>query len=296
MKLGVFSIYLALAAALFSARNYFQAAKMGNHKDNKENKDRGLFKQKISLARQGFYLMTALIGIASIYLWYLIFTHQFQVDYIYRYTSRELGLGYLVSAFWAGQEGSFLFWALMIAVMGLAFMRSARQFESYAMFFLNIVQAAFIILLIKASPFALLEKVPPEGAGLNPLLQNPWMVIHPPILFLGYAAVTLPFVIALAALVRREFEGWVRIAFPWALFSSVTLGAGIIIGAYWAYEVLGWGGYWGWDPVENSSLIAWLAILAFFHGLIITRKSGALHKTNFFLAISAFSLVLYATF
>ncbi len=296
MRLGIFSIYLALISTVFSAWYYFQIAQLENSGNRKNKSSTSLLNNKKTLARQSFYLMTFLISIASLYLWYLIFTHQFQVDYISRYTSRDLGLGYLISAFWAGQEGSFLFWTLMMAAMGVVFMRRAGQYESYAMFFLNIVQAAFIILLIKASPFKLLDTVPADGAGLNPLLQNPWMVIHPPVLFLGYAAVAFPFVIALAALVRRDFKGWVIAAFPWVLFASVTLGAGIIIGAYWAYEVLGWGGYWGWDPVENSSLIAWLAVLALFHGLIITQRSKALQKTNLFLAVSAFSLVLYATF
>ena len=288
MKLGNFSIYLALFSTLVSAWYYFQSARL--------EKVNSAAQHKKTLARQSFYLATSLLAVASVYLWYLILTHHFQVDYVSRYTSRDLGLGYLISAFWAGQEGSFLFWTFMTAIMGLVFMRGAREYESYSMFFLNIVQAAFIILLIKASPFALLDTVPPDGAGLNPLLQNPWMVVHPPVLFLGYAATTLPFVIALAALFRHDFKGWVKMSFPWVLFASLTLGAGIIIGAFWAYEVLGWGGYWGWDPVENSSLIAWMAVLALFHGLIITRRNNALQKTNLSLAVSAFSLVLYATF
>ena len=240
--------------------------------------------------------MVILVSSASIYLWYLIFSHQFQVGYVFRYTSRDLGLGYLFSAFWAGQEGSFLFWALMIALLGIALMRTAQHLESYSMAILNIVQAGFLIILIKASPFSVTAGIPPDGAGLNPLLQNPWMVIHPPILFLGYAAVTLPFVIALAAILKHDFQQWVKIAFPWTLFASVTLGSGIIIGGFWAYEVLGWGGYWGWDPVENSSLIAWIVVLALFHSLIITRRNSALQKTSLALAIISFVLVLYATF
>lgn len=292
MKLGIFSVYLALAATLFSAWHYFR---LGQLESNKKIKD-SIVKSHLQLARAGFYFMTVLVILASLYLWYLIFTHNFQVSYIYRYTSTDLGMGYLFSTFWAGQEGSFLFWALMIAVMGLLYLRTSGRLESYSMFTLNLVQAAFLILLIVASPFALQNINPPEGAGLNPLLQNPWMVIHPPMLFLGYAAISVPFAIAIAALIKRDYEHWVKLALPWALFSSITIGAGIILGAYWAYKVLGWGGYWGWDPVENSSLIAWLTVLAFFHGLLITRFRGAFHKTNFSMAIIAFVLVLYATF
>jgi cytochrome c-type biogenesis protein CcmF len=205
-------------------------------------------------------------------------------------------LGYLISAFWAGQEGSFLLWALVIALLGVVFLKSARNLEAHAMIAVNAIQAFFLLILLKASPFALQAHSPAEGAGLNPLLQNPWMVIHPPILFVGYAAITFPLAIALAALLKRQYDQWIKIALPWVLFSSLTLGAGIIIGGYWAYGVLGWGGYWGWDPVENSSLIAWLVVLALFHGTVIGRRSGALHKTNFLLAILAMGLVLYATF
>ena len=294
MKPGIFSIYVALLASVYSGWFYYRAATLKTRK-RKDNVD-AVLNNLLKKGRRGFYIMAASVGVASFYLWYLIFSHQFQVSYVYRYTSRDLGIGYLFSAFWAGQEGSFLLWALLIAIMGLAFMRNARNLEGYAMLFLNIVQAAFLLLLIKASPFTLQQGFPSDGAGLNPLLQNPWMVIHPPILFLGYAATAIPFVIGLAALVKREYDNWVRIALPWTLFASITIGAGIIIGAYWAYKVLGWGGYWGWDPVENSSLIAWLTVLALFHGLLVTRIKKGLQKTNFTLAILSFVAVLYATF
>jgi cytochrome c-type biogenesis protein CcmF len=291
MKLGMFLIYASLIATVFSAWHYYRLTVL-----EKNPKEINLQKKSQKLARIGFYAMTVFVIFASVYLWYLIFNHAFQVDYIYRYTSRDLGTGYLFSAFWAGQEGSFLFWTLMIAVMGVAYMQTARHLESYSMLVITIVQAAFMILLIKASPFALQSGIPADGAGLNPLLQNPWMVIHPPVLFLGYAATTIPFAIALAVLLKRDYSNWEKLALPWALFSSITIGAGIILGAYWAYKVLGWGGYWGWDPVENSSLIAWLVVLALFHGLIVTKLRNTLHRTGFMLAILSFSTVLYATF
>ncbi len=294
MKFGIFTVYAALLATAWSAWYYFQAGRQEALVTSRsKNIQGGNYLRK---GRIGFYTMTALVSIASLYLWYLILSHQFKVDYVYRYTSLDLGLGYLVSAFWAGQEGSFLFWALMIAFVGVLFMYRNTYLESWSMLVLNLIQAAFLILLIKASPFSLQEATPADGAGLNPLLQNPWMVVHPPVLFVGYAATSLPFAIAIAALIKKDFKGWVQMAIPWTLFASITVGAGIIIGGYWAYKVLGWGGYWGWDPVENSSLIAWLAVLALFHGLLVTRYKGGLQKTNFALAIFSFVLVLYATF
>ncbi len=294
MKFGIFTIYAALIATAYSGWFYLQAGRQEGLAGENFNSDklRGFLRK----GRMGFYGMTLLVSAASIYLWYLILSHQFQVDYVYRYTSLDLGVGYLISAFWAGQEGSFLFWALMTAFVGVLYLYRSSRFEAWSMLVLTVIQASFLILLIKAGPFTLMATAPADGAGLNPLLQNPWMVIHPPILFMGYAATALPFAIAIAALIKRDFKGWVEMAIPWTLFASITMGAGIIIGGYWAYKVLGWGGYWGWDPVENSSLIAWLVVLALFHGLLVTRYRGGLQKTNFALAISGFVLVLYATF
>lgn len=251
---------------------------------------------KLVLARYAYYLAALSVTLASAYLFYLFLTHQFQVKYVYGYSSRDLHLGYLISSFWAGQEGSFLFWLLTLIWMGVAYMRTGEHLEPTSMLFLNIINGAFLMILIIASPFDIYPRVPPDGAGLNVLLQNPWMVIHPPVLFVGYSAATIPFVIALAALIKREYGMWVTKAFPWAIFTVITLGAGIILGAFWAYEVLGWGGYWGWDPVENSSLIPWLVLVALVHGLVVQRRRGALQKTNFLLTIFSFTLVLYATF
>ncbi len=296
MQLGYFLIAAGLIASLISIYFYNLAAGNGNISRSQRREHGALITVNLQKARISFYASVAAISLASVYLLFLILSHKFQVDYIYRYSSSDLPLGYLISVFWAGQEGSFLFWLLSLTWMGYFMQKSAGTYEARSMIYLNLVQVFFFIILFIASPFKLLPQVPPEGAGLNPLLQNPWMVIHPPILFIGYAAVTLPFVIILAALHQRDYSSWVQRVFPWALFSSLTLGAGIIIGGYWAYGVLGWGGYWGWDPVENSSLIAWLSALAFFHGLIITRRFNALPKINMVLGVISFALVMYATF
>lgn len=297
MKLGIILVILSFIATIVSALYYYLAAKEERELTGKKRKQKS--KSNFSnFGRYSYYLSVLLISLASGYLFYLIFTHQFQVNYIYQYSSRDLPFGFLLSSFWAGQEGSFLFWTLCISWLGLIFLNTARKYEYYGMFFLNLVVAFFLILLIKASPFKLIDsaRIPLDGAGLNPLLQNFWMVIHPPILFVGYAAATFPFVIGLAAMIKNEYADWVKQALPWVLGVSISLGAGIIIGAFWSYETLGWGGYWGWDPVENSSLIPWLTTMALFHGLVIERRKGALKKTNFFMALITFVLVIYATF
>ncbi|APF18969.1 cytochrome c assembly protein [Caldithrix abyssi DSM 13497] len=282
---GKFLIFMALIAALISAYAYLVG------QSGSVNKVKWL-----NIARKAFYVQLAGVSLASILLLYLILTHHFEIGYIYRYSSRDLGLGLLISSFWAGQEGSFLLWAWMMVIMIFIVHKRLGSLENPTMFYLNLVMAGFLIILVKVSPFALQEHVPPDGAGLNPLLQNFWMIIHPPVLFVGYAAAAIPLALALAALHKNDYQTWVKLALPWTLLTSITLGAGIIIGAFWAYEVLGWGGYWGWDPVENSSLIAWLFIIALFHGLLITKKTGSLQKTNLTLAILSYVMVLYATF
>src|SRR6185503_18536742 len=135
-----------------------------------------------------------------------------------------------------------------------------------------------------------------DGVGLNPLLQDWWMTIHPPVLFTGFSSFVVPFAIACAALLKRDYDGWVKPVLPWAVFSAAILATGFIMGGVWAYKVLGWGGYWGWDPVENGSLIPWLSNMALVHGLLIQRVTGSLRRTNFFLAVTSYVLVLYASF
>jgi cytochrome c-type biogenesis protein CcmF len=297
MDIGSFSIITAFVANLLSMLGFFNAARTEDRPLPEGNAKKelrpGFF---LDLGRLTFYTNTLAVVIAGIYLYYLIFTHQFQIKYVYQYTSSDLSFGLLLSTFWAGQEGSFLFWTILITLAGLLFLKKSGKYEAKAMVFLTLVLAFFLAILLKASPFQSLANVPSEGAGLNPLLQNFWMIIHPPILFIGYAAITFPFILALAALWKKDYNGWLVKSLPWTIFSALTLGAGIIIGAFWAYETLGWGGYWGWDPVENSSLIPWLTILALLHGILVQRRNQTLPKTNFFLAIISFVLVLYATF
>ncbi len=249
-----------------------------------------------SAARLSFVGFATFVTIASVLLMHFILNHEFLYSYVARYSSRDLALQYLISSFWAGQEGSFLLWVLLGSWLGILLMFKAKDMEPQVMLIYNLNNIFLAILLLKQSPFWMLAVAPPDGQGLNMLLQDPWMVIHPPVVFLGYAAFTIPFAYAVSALWRREYDRWIKPALPWTVFAFVSLGAGIIIGAYWSYKVLGWGGYWGWDPVENASLLPWLAGMALMHGMILQQTRKKLRKTNFVLAAASFLLVIYCTF
>ena len=254
-----------------------------------------------SWARQLYALATFAVVLASGVLLFLILRHDFRLHYVYSYSDLSLSTSYLISTFWAGQEGSFLLWLLCGMLVGLPLIRYARHYEDRTLLVYNLAQLSLLLILVRQSPFRFLADLPPgqvpfDGQGLNPLLQNPWMTIHPPIMFVGYAATAVPFAFAVAALWGRQYDEWVKASLPWALLTVVTLGCAILLGGYWAYVTLGWGGYWGWDPVENSSLIPWLASAALVHGMLLQRARGRFRKLNFALAILAYVLVVYATF
>jgi cytochrome c-type biogenesis protein CcmF len=236
-----------------------------------------------------------LVGALSL-LWWLFLAHRFEYEYVAQYSSRALSPALTFAASWAGQEGSILLWVTLAALLGLALLRQPGALTHPAMFFVGLLQSGLLLLLLVRTPFRMSATVPADGLGLNPLLEDPWMVVHPPVLFLGYAALALPFALALAALVRQDYKEWNRMAWPWALFGVVTLGAGIVLGGIWAYKVLGWGGYWGWDPVENASLIPWLVAVALLHGLLIQRTTGSLVRTNLVLASLGWVTVLAGTY
>jgi cytochrome c-type biogenesis protein CcmF len=287
MLLGNLFLGLALLSALFSALFFLWGAKRNE--------------KFLGMGRKIYYLFFFFVFLASAYLMYLFLTHNFKVEYVHDYSSSALPWFYLVSAFWAGQEGSFLLWLFLGSLLGIFIFSSKGKtkldiYQGYTMFFYLLVQMFLLILLLKKSPFSLLPDSPLEGRGLNPLLQDFWMVIHPPVVFIGYAAIAVPFAYALAVLVENRYEGWTRLVLPWVGFSSLSLGAGIFLGSYWAYKVLGWGGYWGWDPVENASLIPWLSSIALMHGLLSEKTKGGMRRTNLILAILSFLLILYGTF
>lgn len=283
----------------------------------------------LQIARYSYQLTTTLVLSFSAMLVYFILTHQFQYTYVWSYSSTTLPTSLLLSTFYAGQEGSFSLWILYTTIVGVALMQytSKRDYEPEVMFVWSSILSALLLMLIVKNPFVMIwetfatdliktgplpeglrnivwlndaktqwAQIPIEGRGLNPLLQNYWMVIHPQILFSGFTSMAVPYAFAVAGLLRRDYQSWVRVAKPWSVFGAATLGTGIILGGYWAYETLGWGGYWGWDPVENSSLIPWLICIASIHTMMSQRRSGAFVKTNFALSILCFIMVLYSTF
>ncbi|HXF48245.1 MAG TPA: cytochrome c biogenesis protein CcsA [Verrucomicrobiae bacterium] len=244
-----------------------------------------------------FYWVSALFSVgALVYLFYLFVAKHYEITYVAEYSSSDLPFHYLFSSVWAGQQGSFLLWLGLSALLGLFMLKRLGEYEERGMFFYSLVQLFLLFILIKRSPFEPAAQVLADGRGLNPLLQDFWMVIHPPVIFLGFAALAVPFALAMAALTRREYRGWVNVSFPWVNFAWLAIGAGIIVGGFWAYKVLGWGGYWGWDPVENASLMPFLAATALIHGFLIQKHKNALPKTNFLLALVTFLLVVYGTF
>ncbi len=275
----------------------------------------------LNVARSGFYLMVFSIMIASAILMYLILTHQFQYHYVWAHSSTNLGRPFLFAAFYAGQEGSFMLWTLLTALIGVFVIGYAERYryESETMSVFMLVIALLLLILVFDSPFetiyaALADQmlpagfIPEDGRGLNPQLENLWITIHPPMLFTGFAAMTVPFVFAIAGLLKKEYQRWISIALPWTLFASMVLGFGIMLGGWWAYETLGWGGYWAWDPVENSSLIPWLICVALLHTMLVQLRTsrqveggeqvrtGGLVRTNVILAVLAFAGILYSTF
>jgi cytochrome c-type biogenesis protein CcmF len=259
----------------------------------------------VSLARKAYYVFAAAVVLMCVYFLQQILNHNFSLIYVYDYSSRDLGLGFLISTFWAGQVGSFTLWLLCIAIIGVFLIRRESENHSAVMFFYMLVVSFFLTLLVAKSPFLRFAPevlaqfpggAPPDGQGLNPLLQNYWMVIHPPIVFIGFSLLAVPFAFALGALARNNYRDWVKNSFPWTAIASFFLGAGIFLGGYWAYETLGWGGYWAWDPVENTSLIPWLLNLALMHGLLIERSRGVFRRSNLMLAMFSFLLVIYGTF
>lgn len=244
-----------------------------------------------------------LVAFASAILLRALVSRDFTLSYVTQYTDSTLPLFYTITAFWAGQAGSLLFWALVMGAASVLFLFSNTYQKLdpktklyFWMFFLP-VQAFFLLLLTgPSSPFVTLVTSPVDGQGLNPLLRNFGMVLHPPLLFIGYAGFTIPACLALASTMTGERRLWVEGAHNWNVASWSLLTSGILLGGWWAYMELGWGGYWAWDPVENASLIPWFSATAFLHTSIIERRFGALPRTNVFLACLTLLLCIFATY
>lgn len=313
-KLGHFFIITSFVAALFSAFSYYRAASV-------ENKDPNGSMFWILLGRNGFVIHTAAVISVFVTLFYLITNHYFEYFYVWKHSDLSLSPKYLLSCFWEGQEGSFLLWSFWHGVLGLIVMLTAKKMESRTMTVISLVQVALATMVlgfyfgqdvnVGSSPFILLREkmwgAPiflqenymdffTDGKGLNILLQNYWMVIHPPILFLGFASTLIPFSYIIAALWKGDYKTFIKHTWVWSLFAGGVLGLGIMMGGAWAYESLTFGGYWAWDPVENASLVPWLTLVAALHTLIIYKVTGRSFIITVILFVVTYALIWYSTF
>lgn len=303
------NVFLAgsFVAALFALITYAISA-------YREDKKIESISHKLWVAKGVFLL------VASGILIYLTMTHQFQYYYVWNYTSLDLETQYLFSAFYGGQEGSFMLWILFSFIVGLGLIKWTRKpYRAPVMFVMTLTQVFLLSMVvgwdifgmkIGASPFRTIAQempnapfiqanpdfVPSDGSGLNDLLKSPWMMIHPPIIFVGFAMMTVPFAFAIASLWTKTYHDWIKPALPWTLAANLCLLTAIFLGGYWAYETLSFGGYWAWDPVENASLVPWLIGTAGIHAMIIQRKSSRAHKAAIFLSILAYIGIVYQTF
>jgi cytochrome c-type biogenesis protein CcmF len=253
-------------------------------------------------ARRAGIASFAIVFLAALVLVVAAFQNDFSIAYIFHHSNRDLPAPYKFATLWSGQEGSLLFWALLLSAYGLVlrlrYKTDVRLF-AHASVIIAAVQVFFLLLLnFAANPFGVMQgTLPADGTGLNPLLQYPEMVIHPPMLYLGYVGFTVPFAFALAALIMRyPGEKWIQITRRWTMVTWGFLTCGVFLGAHWAYSVLGWGGYWGWDPVENASLMPWLTGTAFLHSVMMQEKRGMLKTWNMWLIFSTFMLSIFGTF
>jgi len=325
-KLGHFFILLSFVSSLGAAVCYFLSAQKNRRSESMLTLNLEALQWK-KLARVFFGLQVVSVFAVFLVLYHIISNHYFEYRYAWQHSSLSLETKYLLSCFWEGQEGSFLLWSAWHCVLGVVFILRERKWEAPVLTIISFVQLILATMLlgdmfgmhIGSNPFTLLrnstllENAPvfydaegalradylsliKDGNDLNPLLQNYWMVIHPPVLFLGFASTIIPFAFAVSGLWMKKFGEWARRALPWALFSAAILGLGIVMGSAWAYESLNFGGYWAWDPVENASLVPWLILVAGVHTLLIYRHTGnALRTTNLFF-ILCFLFVLYSTY
>src|SRR5689334_7580636 len=290
-QIGSFALLLALALSGYS----FLAGLLALVRKGRGSERLG------ETARRAGIASFAIVFIAAVVLVVAAFQNDFSIAYIFHHSNRDLPAPYKFATLWSGQEGSLLFWALLLSAYGLVLRlryRTDVRLFAYASVIIAAVQVFFLLLVnFAAHPFAVMQgSLPPDGNGLNPLLQYPEMVIHPPMLYLGYVGFTVPFAFALAALIMKyPGEKWIHITRRWTMVTWGFLTCGIFLGAHWAYSVLGWGGYWGWDPVENASLMPWLTGTAFLHSVMMQEKRGMLKMWNMWLIFGTFMLSIFGT-
>lgn len=254
-------------------------------------------------ARNGVIVFGVLVTIAVVAICYALVTRDFSIELVANHSSKDLPLfPYTITALWSGQNGSLLFWSWVLSIYGLVVVlkkwESNHDLMPYVVSVLMLIQTFFAFLLaFITSPFSKMDVIPLDGAGLNPLLQHPAMAVHPPMLYIGFVGFTIPFCFAMASLLSGKVnDSWIRSTRRWVLVPWMFLGLGLLLGGRWAYDVLGWGGYWGWDPVENAALMPWLAGTAFLHSVMVQERKGMLKVWNMGLIIITFTLTLFGTF
>jgi cytochrome c-type biogenesis protein CcmF len=291
-QIGSFTLLLALALSGYC----FLAGLLALLREGPSSARLSETARRAGIATFGLVFLAALVLVVA------AFQNDFSIAYIFHHSNRDLPGPYKFATLWSGQEGSLLFWSLLLAAYGLVLRlryKTDPRLFAYASVIIAAVQVFFLLLLnFAAHPFAVMQgSLPADGNGLNPLLQYPEMVIHPPMLYLGYVGFTVPFAFALAALAMRyPGEKWIHITRRWTMVTWGFLTCGVFLGAHWAYSVLGWGGYWGWDPVENASLMPWLTGTAFLHSVMMQEKRGMLKTWNMWLIFSTFMLSIFGTF
>jgi cytochrome c-type biogenesis protein CcmF len=249
-----------------------------------------------TLVVTGFLLLAAAALIVS------FLTHDFGVSYVAQHSSSTMPWYFITAAFYGGQEGSLLYWAMMLSIFSAIFVFSSRRAPAalvpYVLATMMGIELFFLVMLTSLSnPFVRLPHPPADGVGLNPLLMDPGMLIHPPIQLLGYMSFSMPFAFAVAAMITGKLNSdWLRSLRRWSLAAWTLQTTGLLLGGWWAYHVLGWGGYWGWDPVENAALMPWLTSTAFLHSTMVQERRGMLKVWNLFLVIASFALSIFGTF
>ena len=309
-NIGKFLIILSFVSSGLSAIFYFKSSELTLEVNSWKKGGRLFF-------RLHSFAMVGLIGI----LFYLIYNHAFEYYYIWRHSSSDMPMNYIISSFWEGQEGSTMLWAFWNIILGNILILTTKKWEGSVLFIYATVQVFLSSMLlgifpfdlqIGSNPFVLLREHPDminlpfttnpnylsfvEGNGLNPLLQNYWMTIHPPTVFFGFATTLIPFAYAIAALWKKNYQEWIKPALPWTFFGIAILGLGILMGGAWAYEALSFGGFWAWDPVENSSLVPWLILVGAGHLMLINRSKMKSIFSAFALTLFSFLTVVYSTY
>jgi len=287
--LGEFALMLALATAIYGVVGYVMAIR-GNRLDLYMSADKTPI------------ITWACVMVASVCLWRAFFINDFSLQYVWAYSNKDLDLFYKFASFWGGQKGSLLFWTLLLtSYMMVVYVQNRKQnirLVPIAMGVMLVITLFFLFLLnFSTNPFERIPLPPEDGRGLNPLLQNYWMVIHPPTLYLGYVGFTVPFAFAIAALLTKNLDdGWIRMTRKWAVVSWFFLFMGNLFGAQWAYIELGWGGYWAWDPVENAAFMPLVIATAYLHSVMIQEKKDMMKVWNMSLILLTYVMTIFGTF